>query len=109
MLPAVGDSAQSPRGASGAGVCLGYINRAELTVERFIDWTPPQSDVPIRLYKSGDLARRLPDGDLVYLGRIDHRAKIRGFRIETGEVESELAKHPGLGANAEPRALLATL
>ena len=85
---------------SGAGVCLGYLNRAELTAERFIDWTPPQSDVPIRLYKSGDLARRLPDGDLVYLGRIDHQVKIRGFRIETGEIESELAKHVGLRANA---------
>ena len=85
---------------SGAGVCRGYLNRAELTAERFIDWTPPQSDVPIRLYKSGDLARRLPDGDLVYLGRIDHQVKIRGFRIETGEIESELAKHPSLRANA---------
>ncbi len=85
---------------SGAGVCLGYLNRPELTAERFIDWIPPQQEAPVRLYKSGDLARSLPDGDLVYLGRIDHQVKIRGFRIETGEIESLLAKHPGLRANA---------
>jgi amino acid adenylation domain-containing protein len=83
----------------GGGVCRGYLNRPELTAERFIEWTraggPRQ-----RLYKTGDLARQLPDGDLEYLGRSDHQVKIRGFRIETGEIESLLAKHIGVNACA---------
>ncbi|HEY4069415.1 MAG TPA: amino acid adenylation domain-containing protein [Burkholderiaceae bacterium] len=79
---------------SGAGVCRGYLNRPELTAERFLDWTAPGAVAPLRLYKTGDLARELPDGDLEYLGRIDHQVKIRGFRIETGEIESQLSTHP---------------
>lgn len=83
----------------GGGVCRGYLNRPELTAERFIEWAraggPRQ-----RLYKTGDLARQLPDGDLEYLGRSDHQVKIRGFRIETGEIESLLAKHIGVNACA---------
>ena len=76
----------------GAGVARGYLNRPELTNERFIP--DPFSTRPgARLYKTGDLARFLPDGDMEYLGRIDHQVKIRGFRIELGEIESALASH----------------
>ncbi|WP_158501869.1 non-ribosomal peptide synthetase, partial [Vitiosangium sp. GDMCC 1.1324] len=76
----------------GAGVALGYLNRPELTLQRFIA-DPFSSEPATRLYRSGDLARRLPDGDVEYLGRIDDQVKIRGFRIELGEIESALAQH----------------
>ncbi|MFL0809498.1 MAG: amino acid adenylation domain-containing protein [Agarilytica sp.] len=74
----------------GGGVALGYLNREELTAERFID--NPYS-LGEKLYRSGDLARRLVNGDLEYLGRIDSQVKVRGFRIELGEIESEIQKH----------------
>ena len=76
----------------GAGVTRGYHNRPELTAEKFIEieiFGKPQ-----RLYKSGDLARWLPDGTLEYLGRIDNQVKIRGFRIELGEIEACLVSNP---------------
>lgn len=77
----------------GAGLARGYLNRPELTNERFIP--NPFSDQPdARLYKSGDLARYMPNGDIEYLGRIDHQVKIRGFRIELGEIETVLGQHP---------------
>ncbi|MDJ0719088.1 MAG: amino acid adenylation domain-containing protein [Prochloraceae cyanobacterium] len=77
----------------GAGLSRGYLNRQELTEQRFIP--NPFSSVPgERLYKSGDLARYLPHGDLEYLGRIDNQVKIRGFRIELGEIEAFLTEHP---------------
>ena len=76
----------------GGGLARGYYNRASLTAERFIP--DPFGDVGDgRLYKTGDLGRRLPDGRIEYLGRLDHQVKIRGFRIELGEIESVLAQH----------------
>ncbi|MEH2435910.1 MAG: amino acid adenylation domain-containing protein [Nostoc sp.] len=76
------------------GVCLaqGYLNRPELTQERFIS-NPFSTDGHSRLYKTGDLARYLPDGNIEYLGRIDNQVKVRGFRIELGEVEAVLSQH----------------
>ncbi|NBD18407.1 MAG: amino acid adenylation domain-containing protein [Cyanobacteria bacterium] len=71
----------------------GYLNRPELTAERFI--TNP-FDHTSRLYKTGDLARYLPDGNLQYLGRKDNQVKVRGFRIELGEIEAILAQHSAI-------------
>lgn len=79
----------------GAGVAQGYFNRPELTQEKFIP-DPFCSEPEARLYKTGDLARYLPSGEIEFLGRSDHQIKIRGFRIELGEVESALAKHPAV-------------
>ncbi|GAB1689813.1 non-ribosomal peptide synthetase [Krasilnikovia sp. M28-CT-15] len=79
----------------GAGVARGYLNRPELTAEKFI--RDPFSDDPqARLYKTGDVARRLPDGNLQYLGRSDDQVKIRGLRVELGEIEAVLAEHPSV-------------
>ncbi|MCP4414818.1 MAG: amino acid adenylation domain-containing protein, partial [Gammaproteobacteria bacterium] len=73
----------------GDGLARGYLNRPELTAEKFID-NPFEEG---KLYKTGDLARFLPDGNIVFMGRIDHQVKIRGFRIELGEIESVLNQH----------------
>ncbi len=76
----------------GVQVARGYLNRPELTAEKFIP--DPFSDDPrARLYKTGDLARFLPDGNVEYLGRLDFQVKIRGFRIELGEIEASLLEH----------------
>src|SRR5690242_12167916 len=77
----------------GGGVARGYLGRPELTAERFVP--DPWSGVPgARVYRSGDLGARLGDGDVEYLGRLDHQVKIRGFRIELGEIEAALSNHP---------------
>ena len=79
----------------GEGVSGGYLNRPQLTAERFVP-NPFDSTPGARLYKTGDLARFLPDGNIEYLGRIDHQVKVRGFRIELGEIEAALLSHPGV-------------
>ncbi|MUG96212.1 amino acid adenylation domain-containing protein [Scytonema sp. UIC 10036] len=70
----------------------GYINEPTLTAEKFVP-NPFNSDPKARLYKTGDLARHLSDGNIEFLGRIDHQVKIRGFRVELGEIEAALAEH----------------
>jgi amino acid adenylation domain-containing protein len=90
----------------GKGVARGYLNRPDLTRERFVPNTFAPELGP-RLYRSGDSARCLPNGDLEYLGRIDQQVKIRGFRIELSEIESVLARYNGIRecavvARAEP-------
>jgi amino acid adenylation domain-containing protein len=78
---------------AGAGLTLGYLNRPELTAERFIP-NPFGRERGARLYRTGDLARWRRDGNLQFLGRIDHQVKIGGVRIELGEIEAVLSRHP---------------
>ncbi|GCA91666.1 non-ribosomal peptide synthetase [Microcystis aeruginosa] len=90
---------------AGAGLAKGYLNRPELTQEKFIpnpfekdEVIPPTllnkgGNEPSKLYKTGDLARYLPDGNIEYVGRIDNQVKIRGFRIELGEIEAVLSQN----------------
>ena len=93
------DAAQQPQPdgipgemyVGGAGVTAGYLNRPELTAQRFVELDLPGGRQ--RLYRTGDVARRLPDGSLDYRGRIDHQVKLRGFRIELGEIEAVLNRH----------------
>ncbi|MGW9419788.1 amino acid adenylation domain-containing protein [Streptomyces koyangensis] len=83
----------------GDGVSRGYLNRPELTAERFPE--DPFANVPgARMYRTGDLVRRRPDGDLECVGRADDQVKIGGFRVELGEVEAALARHPDIAAAA---------
>ncbi len=76
----------------GNGVTLGYLNRAELTAERFVE-DKYAATVSGRLYRTGDLVRYRHDGNLEYLGRLDSQVKLRGFRIELGEIETVLSEH----------------
>ncbi|MEG4350111.1 amino acid adenylation domain-containing protein [Microcoleus sp. LAD1_D3] len=95
----------------GAGLARGYLNRPELTAEKFIP-SPFSNEPGSRLYKTGDLTRYRPDGNIEYVGRIDNQVKIRGFRIELAEIEAVLSQHPAVresavlvwfGANARKR------
>ena len=87
----------------GAGLARGYLNRLELTAEKFIpnpfEPLSKVSNQQSKLYKTGDLARYLPDGKIEYLGRIDNQVKIRGFRIELGEIEAVLSQYLLLAQN----------
>ena len=76
----------------GDSFARGYLNRPELTAEKFIA-NPFADDALSRLYKTGDLARYLPDGNIEFLGRIDNQVKLRGYRIELGEIEGVLNQH----------------
>jgi amino acid adenylation domain-containing protein len=93
----------------GAGLARGYLNRPDLTAERFVpnpfaatnDEDSDRAFVVrrssfVRLYKTGDLARYMPDGDIEYLGRVDHQVKIRGFRIELDEIAAAFERHPAV-------------
>ncbi len=97
-------------GIAGAGLARGYLNKPELTAQKFPPVSPRYyrshlshmsnrsylSYIPQKIYKTGDLARWLPDGNIEYLGRIDNQVKIRGFRIEPGEIERRLLTHQGI-------------
>jgi amino acid adenylation domain-containing protein len=80
----------------GVSLAKGYFNRPELTKQKFIP-NPFSDEVGARLYKTGDKARYLPDGNIEFIGRIDDQVKIRGFRVEFGEIEAALNKHPQIG------------
>jgi acyl carrier protein len=82
----------------GAGVARGYLNRAELTGERFVP-NPFSDDASARLYRTGDRTRYRSDGKIVYLGRVDNQVKIRGYRVELGEIEATLKQHPAVQDN----------
>jgi len=79
----------------GAGLARGYWRRPELTTDRFVP-NPFTTGPGARLYRTGDRARYLSDGNIEYLGRIDHQVKLRGFRIELGEIETVLGQHPAV-------------
>ncbi len=81
---------------AGDGVARGYVNRPDLTAEKFVD----DPFAPGRMYRTGDLARLLPTGEFQVLGRMDHQIKLRGFRIELGEIEAVLAARADLAASA---------
>ncbi len=81
----------------GSGVALGYLNRPDLTAERFIP-NPFSSQPEARLYKTGDQVRMLNDGNLEYLGRLDQQVKVHGYRTELGEIEMTMCEHPAVRA-----------
>ena len=82
----------------GAGVGRGYLNLPELTAQKFIA-DPFSSAAGARLYRSGDLARKLPDGQIAFMGRMDDQIKIRGYRIEPGEISAALNRHPAISSS----------
>ena len=93
QMQPVGPGGEGEVYVAGAGVAIGYLNRAELTAERFIR-DPFCPVAGRRLYKSGDRARVLDNGELEYLGRNDDQVKIHGFRVETGDIEAAINRHP---------------
>ncbi|MFI7673279.1 amino acid adenylation domain-containing protein [Actinophytocola sp. NPDC049390] len=82
------------------GICVarGYLNREELTAERFVELD--LGDGPQRLYRTGDLCKWLPSGEMEFIGRIDNQVKLRGYRIELGEIEATFIDHPAVSAAA---------
>jgi D-alanine--poly(phosphoribitol) ligase subunit 1 len=78
---------------AGVGLARGYLNNPVLTAEKFVDHPATPGE---RIYRTGDIARWLPDGNIEYLGREDHQVKIRGLRIELGEIESNIREYPGV-------------
>jgi acyl carrier protein len=80
----------------GEGLARGYLNRSELTAEKFMP-NPFSKEPGARLYKTGDLARYLPTGNIEFRGRTDYQVKVLGFRIELGETEAVLGQHPAVG------------
>jgi natural product biosynthesis luciferase-like monooxygenase protein len=93
---------QNPIGTAGElliggdGVVRGYLDRPELTAERFVDLPAAHGE---RVYRTGDLVTLLPDGELLFGGRLDHQVKIRGYRIELGEIEAAIGRHPNVREN----------
>ncbi len=85
---------QGELGIGGSGVGRGYLNRPELTAEKFVP--DPFADAPARLYRTGDVARFLPDGNIEFCGRLDNQVKLHGYRIELGEIEGMLREHAGV-------------
>jgi len=83
---------------AGAGVAAGYLNRPDLTDDRFVMLEHDHRST--RFYRSGDLSRELPNGDYEYIGRLDDQVKIRGVRVELGEIEHALSEHPGVHETA---------
>ena len=94
LLP-VPSGVQGELHIAGVGLARGYLNRPDQTAEKFIP-NPFSQDPGARLYKSGDIARYLPDGNIEFLGRADQQVKIRGYRIELGEVEAAIGQHPAV-------------
>jgi amino acid adenylation domain-containing protein/FkbM family methyltransferase len=100
VLDATGGGAPVPVGEQGelciggSGVGRGYLNRPELTAEKFVP--DPLADAPARLYRTGDVARFLPDGNIEFCGRLDDQVKLHGYRIELGEIEGMLREHAGV-------------
>jgi amino acid adenylation domain-containing protein len=95
QLKPVAGGAQGELCISGVNLAYGYLNRPELTAEKFVDWTDANGK-PTRVYRSGDLGRYLPDGNIEYLGRLDTQVKIRGNRVEVGEIEVLLNQLDGI-------------
>jgi surfactin family lipopeptide synthetase A/lichenysin synthetase A len=85
---------------AGSGLAAGYLNQPELTHEKFFQGARGRFFQKEKLYKTGDLARWLPDGVIQFMGRLDHQVKIRGFRVELAEIENRLLEHPSIKAAA---------